>query len=148
MSDPDSAAGRPAPPVALLLGYSGLIPFVGLTAAAFVTADGSAWPTAWFALYSAVILSFLGGIRWGVYASRPDPNPFDVVFSIVISLWAFGSLLLDDTASTLTLLLLGHLLAAGVDWMRPPAGQSAWLRSLRPRLSVVASVCHVILLLG
>ena len=144
MTEPGTAR-RPAPPLALLLGYSGLIPFVGLTAGAFVL--GAAWPVTWFTLYSAAILSFLGGIRWGVYATRTNPAPFDVIVSIAVSLWAVGSLLVPAVTSTLVLLLLGHLLTAGIDWVRPPAGQLAWLRRLRPQLSVVASICHLLLLL-
>jgi len=55
------------PTEALVLGVGGLIPFVGL---AGVIVLGTAHPAldAWraLALYGAVILSFMGGVHWGL----------------------------------------------------------------------------------
>ncbi len=67
--------GRAIPPAPLLLGLAGLLPFWGLAAALPLA------PVAGFeagaldralATYAAAILSFLGGLRWGLATVRPD----------------------------------------------------------------------------
>jgi len=59
------------PTVALLLGWAGVAPFAGLTALA--TLDGSARSAAAIAAlvgYGAIILSFMGGVLWGLAMTR------------------------------------------------------------------------------
>lgn len=57
---------RPLPPMALILGLAGLIPFLGASLAA-TTLTGESASRALLALsaYAAVILAFLGGVHWG-----------------------------------------------------------------------------------
>jgi hypothetical protein len=61
------------PPAAKWLGAFGAIPFVTLALAAVFLEDPDR-ETAWFALaaYGAVILSFLGGIHWGLAVADGD----------------------------------------------------------------------------
>ena len=69
----------PLPTLAVLLGLGGLVPFLGCGFFAVSAADPAA--TGWLQaliLYGAVILSFLGGVHWGLALSdaRPDlPAP-------------------------------------------------------------------------
>lgn len=58
---PDDQPGIPRE--ALVLGVAGVLPFIGLTI------GGLLWPHAelpWLRLYAAVILSFMGGVQWGL----------------------------------------------------------------------------------
>ena len=100
-----SAAAAPAaggnPPLPFLLGLSGFVPFWGLA-----LAKATGWPhaipagevDAMLATYAATILSFLGGIRWGVAvvaAGRPRVAT-DFVFGVTPQLFAWGALVLPD----------------------------------------------------
>jgi Protein of unknown function (DUF3429) len=66
---------KPAPLMprsALLLGYGGVIPFVGTGVVLWTMWPSEMGQTALQAqlVYAAVILSFLGGIRWGMVMTR------------------------------------------------------------------------------
>lgn len=57
---------RSLPPLAILLGAAGLIPFVlGSLAALALESDGATRALLALSAYGAVILSFLGGVHWG-----------------------------------------------------------------------------------
>jgi len=97
------------PRSALLLGFAGLIPFFG-TAAVSIVPD---MPLQHFSLrallaYGAVILTFLGGIRWGLAMVSSGPaNLFGPLFvSVVPALLAWFALLLPSSLG-LILLALG-----------------------------------------
>ena len=99
----------------LLLGLAGLIPFwalaIGLLAhGAFGLAPASL-DTA-LASYGALILSFLGGIRWGLAVPAGDPGP-QFAISIVPSLVAWALLAAPEpwrlVALGLALLILGPI---------------------------------------
>ncbi len=58
---------RSLPPIALLLGAAGLIPFVlGSLGALSLEGDGARMALLGLSAYGAVILSFLGGVHWGL----------------------------------------------------------------------------------
>ena len=54
-----------------MLGFGGLIPFVVLAALTLIGPEGwKDWVSRGLIAYGAVILSFLGGITWGVAVTR------------------------------------------------------------------------------
>ncbi|MFK7956523.1 MAG: DUF3429 domain-containing protein [Lysobacterales bacterium] len=147
MPAPSSTAPSPidnAPTTAISLGYAGLIPFVAL-AIAPVTQVLAVDVRHAFITYSAVILSFLGGIRWGVNAAASTPSGRDLWIGIFVSLagW-FGCLLAP--ASAIIWLLTAHVGTLAVDQLLPARGQMTWLTALRLRLSIGAIVAHVLTL--
>ncbi|WP_018149182.1 DUF3429 domain-containing protein [Henriciella marina] len=87
MTDQKSSPGIAA--IALTAG--GAIPFVGL-AIAIAVLDPPTNSTAalWLQTYAAIILSFLGGIRWGLALAQPGTRPFTYALSVCPSLagWA------------------------------------------------------------
>ena len=103
------------PRVALILGLAGLIPFVA-SAILSLSNDSSALGLRALATYAAVILSFLGGVRWGVLLLESDR--FDrfapAVISVLPSVLAWFSLLLP-TIPMLGLLLAGLLVQYLID---------------------------------
>ncbi len=133
-----------SPGAAFLLGYAGLLPFAGL---AIALATDLVQPQAvrWFISYSAVILSFLGGIRWGVCAAASTPSDRDLWIGIAVSLAAWGACQLTPVQAVSTL-LGAHLATVVVDQMMPPRGQQPWLTALRLRLSSGAIVAHILVL--
>jgi len=69
----DGAVQTQVPSAAKWLGASGAIPFIALSFAA-LSFEGALWERACFAIaaYGAVILSFLGGIHWGLAVAEGE----------------------------------------------------------------------------
>ena len=125
------------------LGLAGLIPFVALSVAPMAGAAPAFAGNA-FNIYSALILSFLGGIRWGLVAPTAASGARrDLTIGIGLSLLAFAALLLGPLTG-LAVLTTGHLLALLADWRWPPLSQPAWLTRLRLQLSSGVLVCHAL----
>ena len=122
------------------LGYAGLIPFVLGAALVWVVSD-EAYPYVTLALsaYGAVIVSFLGGIYWGVAFQQAQPQPCLWVWGVVPSLLAWVGVMMPPESG---MVVLGAvlLLCYAVDRrLYPPLGLSRWL-VLRFRLSAVAAL--------
>lgn len=133
----------PAPnPVGLALGYAGLIPFVLGAALAWLLppySDEHVFALDGLARYAALIVSFLGGIHWGLgfRAAVPSPGPF--AWGVVPSLLAWIAVLMPAYAG---LALLGALLVVCylVDRKAYRAHDAGRWLTLRFRLTAVASL--------
>ena len=127
------------------LGYAGLLPFAGLAALLWVV-NADLLPFVAVALtgYTAVIVSFLGGIHWGIGFLRAPAAPrFHFAWGVVPSLLAWLALLMPAYAA-LPLLGLVLVVCYAVDRKTyPAAGLSRWL-PLRLRLTVVATLSCVL----
>lgn len=117
------------PPTARILGLAGLLPSIACLVA--MLAGGEA---VWFLAlaiayaYAALILSFLGGLWWGLAAARPDAPHWIYGIAVAPSLvalasaipWAFGdewpgpSLLLLGVMLLLSLIVDFRLAALGI----------------------------------
>jgi len=133
------------PPIAVRrLGHAGLLPFI-VGAALVWLVDARAHPYAALALaaYAAVIVSFLGGIHWGIAFRSATPAPALFAWGVVPSLVAWVAALMPPSAS---LVLLGAMLLVcyAVDRrVYPQHGLQGWL-TLRFQLSAVAALsCFV-----
>ncbi len=71
---------RRLPPLAVLLGIAGLIPFVAAALGALGSTDPARAARSIGALvaYGAVILAFLGGVLWGFVLGGPAPEAYAV----------------------------------------------------------------------
>jgi Protein of unknown function (DUF3429) len=127
------------------LGYAGLTPFV-LLAALMWLVDAELLPFVAIALggYAAAIVSFLGGVHWGIGFMKGEASPrFHFVWGIVPSLIAWLALMMPAYAA---LPLLGLVVVACyvVDSKTyPSAGLASWL-PMRLRLTVVATASCVL----
>jgi hypothetical protein len=128
---------EPAQP-ALRLGYAGLIPFVlGALLVWFVRPDAHPYVVDALAAYAALVVSFLGGIHWGLGFIHGQPRLF--TWGVVPSLLAWVALLMPPYAG---LVLQGALLVACylVDRrVYPTLGLQAWL-TLRFRLTAIGAL--------
>ena len=130
-----------------MLGYSGVLPFAGMALAVLLWNGPSAsWWMQGFTFYAAVILSFLGGIRWGVETRFEEVSSRALTLSVAPSLWAFASLLLPGPRATVLMLLAGFVLLGLADWFSPARGSAPWMRVLRARLTLAVAVCHLLVL--
>ncbi|MFC0337258.1 Protein of unknown function [Kushneria avicenniae] len=145
-------SGKKVATLPWLLGIAGLIPFVGLAGVVVLSLPG--WQgiaLQAFLYYSAVILSFLGGIHWGVAMSLDHESSHHfssrMVVAMAPSLLAWPALMLSPQFSLLALMtgfLLIRLYEAQSDSVeRLPA----WYTSLRTLLTVVVVVSHLSILL-
>ena len=127
------------------LGYAGLIPFV-LLAALMWLVDAELLPFVAIALggYAAAIVSFLGGVHWGIGFMKGDAAPrFHFIWGVMPALIAWLALLMPAYAA---LPLLGLVVVAcyTVDSKTyPAAGLTSWL-PMRLRLTVVATASCVL----
>lgn len=137
-----------------LLGYAGLLPFVLLTLLIWlVQLDLLPFLALALSGYAAAIVSFLGGIHWGIGFSRiqsegpaESASPavrFHFVWGIAPSLLAWVALMMPASAA-LPLLALMVLVCYAVDRKTyPDAGLARWLR-LRLQLTLVATASCVL----
>ena len=127
------------------LGYAGLVPFVLLTGLMWLV-DTELLPFVSIALgaYAATIVSFLGGVHWGIgFMKGESASGFHFVWGVTPSLLAWLALVLPAYAA---LPLLGLVLVACYMVDRktyPTAGIRQWL-PMRLRLTVVAMLSCVL----
>lgn len=143
MTERALAGGRRVPPGPALLGYAGVIPFAALTLGAWLL------PEVWDAraalalhAYGAVILSFLGGVRWGlVIAGDGTPDVRSLAASVVPSLFGWLTLAAPASLAGLLLLALGFVGQYLHDRASPRDGAPVWYPALRLRLTVAVVLC-------
>ncbi len=109
----------PLPKIALVLGIAGLAPQVWALLSTFREADRYIGLAAGY-FYAALIFTFLGGLWWGVAASRKDAPEWLYLAAVVPSLVAFASGIPWMTGAewpgpSLGILGVGILLSALVD---------------------------------
>lgn len=139
-----------ATPVIMAAGYAGLIPFVVAAGASWLGialpfgADGVMLAQT----YGAVILSFLGGIRWGVALSPLSGavRGKHIALSVLPPLAAWVAVLMPAPIA-LTLLLAGFAAQLYWDLRAYRSGLiPQWFRDLRVVLTMGAILCLVAIL--
>jgi hypothetical protein len=132
--------------LAMRLGYAGLLPFaLGAVLVWLVRDDAHPYATLMLSCYAAVIISFLGGIHWGLAMRQAAAGapPWLYGWGVVPSLVAWVAVVMPPYAG---LVVHGVMLVACylVDRRTYPLlGAAPWL-TLRFRLTVVASLsCFV-----
>lgn len=130
------------PRPALILGFAGLLPLVG---SLLIVMFGST-PAQhlvgerMFLAYSATILAFLGGVRWG--AALVNPGRRQLLLAVAPSLLAFGALLLDRDPAMVVLACTFAVVGAADVGRRASAEWPAWYRRLRLRLTIGVVALH------
>lgn len=131
---------HPVNPIAIRLGYAGLIPFVlGALLVWLVREDAHPYVVEGLSAYAAMVLSFLGAIHWGLGMRQNVPSPTPFIWGVVPALLAWIGVIMPAYAG---LVVHGVMLLVcyAVDRRTYPAlGASAWL-TLRFRLSVGAAL--------
>jgi hypothetical protein len=139
-----AAGGAPAPagltPSALRLGYAGLLPFVaGALLVWLVREDAHPYVALALAAYGAVIVSFLGGIHWGLAFRHAEPPTHLLAWGVVPSIVAWLAVMMPPNAA---LVIHGAMLVGcyAVDrHLYATQGVAHWL-TLRFRLSAIAAL--------
>lgn len=148
-ASPDTRPGQPPgiPGVALALGIAGLIPFVGLAGIIVVNRHLPA-TDAWRALtlYGAVILSFMGGVQWGLAMARGVTSGYVASVAPALAAWFAVAFLPARPAATVLALGFGLLLLYDLATVRRGHAPT-WYAPLRRWLTaiVLASLAATIL---
>lgn len=136
------------PGPALAYGLAGLLPFAASAISAFMPGlPAAVGPTALLA-YGAVILSFLGGIQWGLAMAQDEPSYVRLGSSVLPSLLAWAALLVDgDPGLVLLALSFAGILLFDLHLTRGGMAP-AWYPQLRIPLTVAVILCLVIGIAG
>jgi hypothetical protein len=122
------------------LGYLGLVPCVaGALLVWVVRPEAHPYVTLALAAYAAIVVSFLGGIHWGLALQHTEPPTAPLAWGVVPALVAWPAVMMPPDSG---LVILGVMLIVCylVDRRLYPAlGAGRWL-TLRFRLSTVASL--------
>ena len=126
------------PVSALLLSLIGLIPFIGCGLGAIGPQTGASDP--WLAAligYAAVVLSFVGGVHWGLVLREPDPplKGARLGLALVPLLLGWAALAAAATVAywiALLVLIAGYILAMAAEHQGGQQGllpqRYLWLR--------------------
>jgi hypothetical protein len=130
------------PPGMLLLGWSGVLPFAGAIGLAFAAPQWRMLAMSAFVAYGAVILSFLGGARWGS-GLITGAAPLRFAEAVLPSLIGFAALVLLHSPG----IALGLLAAGFAIWLVCDLRDPTWspvYRRMRLGISVVVLVLHAL----
>lgn len=141
-----NAIGAPGylPPGAIGLAWAGVLPFLALALAAWVPQwRGLAVPA--FLAYAALILSFLGGVRWGrAMAAGAATRPF--AMAVLPSLWGWLAWLAMPPGPAIVALALAFAVVAWWDVRADAMAAPAAFRRMRGMVSAAVVACHALAL--
>jgi hypothetical protein len=145
------------PPAAACLGLAGVLPFAAASLASLgggAGGDGGgggafgSFAHGALLAYGAVILSFLGGIQWGLAVQAGRPGFVHLGVSVLPSLAGWAALLVGGDAGLL-LLAVAFVAVLAVDLRLARGGAApAWFGRLRTVLTVAVVACLLLALLG
>jgi hypothetical protein len=141
------------PAMAIALSLAGFLPFAGLTLLLFTAAPSSATVSLVLAAligYGAVILSFLGGIRWGATLGERNSSAQALALSVSIipAIVGWAAVLLlsarGQAFAPLSLLIAGFVTQGLWDLVGARSGAlPQWFARLRLPLTLAVTVCLI-----
>jgi hypothetical protein len=131
------------PGLAIVLGGLGVLPFLASAIAMYFAYNANTMFSV-FSNYAAVILSFLGGIRWA-FAVNGQLQKIDLVFAVIPSLLAWCSLSMPPTLA-LTGFILGFIAMAYLDVFARPLALSRGFLRLRLWITLCVVGLHFLVL--
>jgi len=142
MNGYEIASRNEAPPVALwIIAMVALAPFP-LSALAYSYGPRSATALALSILltWSAVVLSFLGGVRWGLETAMNAPRPGRQAISVLSAVVAWGLLLARHRAPD-EWIIAGAIIAFLLQWLFDHQGPDVPARYPKLSTAITAAAC-------
>ncbi len=134
---------------AWLLALAGYLPFIAIAVTLLLTGKTHPFQPVLvdaFRTYGAIILSFLGGVRWGLALRDQPVSAEELVFSVIPAIAAWFSLFLPAPAS-IAILLLGFCAQGAWDSLSMHAGKGPqWYAQLRITLTLIVALAHGIVI--
>lgn len=133
--------------LAWVLSLGGFIPFGALSL--FMFFAGSKAPLFGpfldiFIIWSVLILSFLGGIRWGFAIAHPPFDTRSLFLSVIPSIFGWFAVLLPDAHTVLVLLVLFCAHGAWDSFFVNAGKAPPWFGSIRIVLTLLVATAHVL----
>jgi hypothetical protein len=134
------ASGRkpPIPRIVLVYGVLGLIPFLAPPLIGLATPAHAGILGLVTLVYGALILSFLGGARWGQEVARPAPRAGVVTLAMLPTLTGFALLLATSLDRPAQLTAMAALFGIHFFWDAASQGLPPWYPRLRLLLTAGA----------
>jgi hypothetical protein len=132
--------------MAWLLSYGGCIPFVSLALALVVLGANHPLSETFiqlFKLWSLIILTFLGGIRWGFALANEPFATRDLVWSVIPCILAWFALFLSDLHTVLVLLVLFCAHGAWDSFFVNAGKAPPWFGSIRVTITFIVAIAHM-----
>ena len=134
MNGPQEAAPR----VVAIYGLLGLVPFWALATALVLAPNWAGIVAAVVAVYAALILSFLGGARWGLEVRATYPDPIVIGLAMTPTLAGLAVISLAHGHERLQLLALAATLTLSWAWDVHARDLPLWYGGLRTLLTAGA----------
>ncbi len=131
------------------LSLAGFIPFVILAAGLYlIGASNELFVSLFdiFKVWSALILSFLGGIRWGFAIAHEPLENRNLLISVIPTILAWFVLLLPDAYTILALLVLFCLHGVWDSFYINEGKVAPWFGKIRIALTFLVAASHIIVL--
>ncbi|RIJ30689.1 DUF3429 domain-containing protein [Henriciella mobilis] len=127
---------------ATALTLAGALPFIGLVPAmAALEPPTNLTASFWLMVYATVILSFLGGIRWGLALSNPEAGWTPLAISVLPALagWVIVpyAILIQQVPSPAWFLAYAVFFALHLGWDWLSGSVPSWFKTLRMTVSVI-----------
>ncbi|WP_397423028.1 DUF3429 domain-containing protein [Phenylobacterium sp.] len=129
------ASLKATPGVILIYGVLGLAGFLGPPLVGLLAPAYGELVLKLLIAYAALILSFLGGARWGLAASGPSPSPITISLAMLPTLFALAIVMLPMSARVWQIGALVLGLALQWLWDVRARGLPVWYPGLRTLLS-------------
>lgn len=127
------------PSVVLFYGLAGLIPFLAAPVATLIWPDFRWQFTESLLWWAAIILSFLGGARWGAAVQNSDPAPALIGLAMLPSIAGWLILLVPAKFRVVQLVALAAALIIHLIWDWRARGLPGWYGWLRLALTAGAA---------
>ena len=131
----------------LRLGYLGLIPFVFGAVTALLSQELVSLAFQAFILYSLAILSFMGGVHWGLALITGTRQSTRLLISVIPVVAAWICLIALPAPLTLAVLGGGFIAQWFIDRsILAELPIPSWYLEMRPRLAYMVAGCHLFML--
>jgi ribose/xylose/arabinose/galactoside ABC-type transport system permease subunit len=136
-----SMSRRPetSPPIVLTYGLLGILPFLAPAAAGYLRPEYSAPAAGVLVFYAGLILSFLGGARWGLAVSQAEPPAPVISLAMIPTLAGLALLVLPPDNRRIQIPGLLACLMAQWLWDITSHGLPLWYPRLRSVLTAGAA---------
>jgi hypothetical protein len=132
------------PRVVLALTWLGLVPFLVSTTALFTRGPLGAFATLSLLAYAAAILSFLGGVHWGLAMRQDPPAASRLAIAALPALVGWAALLIEGGWGML-MLAAAFLLVLAQDWRLAGQGEAPpWYPKLRWPVTLIVVACLLV----
>ena len=136
-----TALARPQPNTAERLATLGLVPFVlGALLIWVVDERAHGYVTLALSVYAALVVSFLGGIHWGVGFAQAEPASSLFIWGVVPAALSWVAVMMPANAGLVVNAVMLIACYAVDRKVYPALGLQRWL-TLRFRLSALAALC-------